>query len=151
MYLTWALSMSFIKAETYLKYLEHIDLPRLEIKKIFADGDDVCEFHEVNFDTQSPPLLVCMWFHVDDGKISSIRIVFDPRPFLREQRGATKYARLVKATIYQQTVGSDYRPPYLFQATFLRLCILLTLKFRQVWDKNSITIHSFRAVTIPHS
>ena len=76
----------FHKAETYLKYLEHIDLPRLEIKKIFTDGDDVCEFHEVNFDTQSAPLLVCMWFHVDDGKISSIRIVFDPRPFLREQR-----------------------------------------------------------------
>ena len=76
----------FHKAETYLKYLEHIHLPRLEIKKIFPDADDVCEFHEVNFDTQYAPLLMCMWFHVDNGKISSIRIVFDPRPFLQEQR-----------------------------------------------------------------
>jgi ketosteroid isomerase-like protein len=77
---------SFDKAEPYLKYLEHLDLPRLEIIKVFADGDDVCEFHEVNVDTLPAPLLVCMWFHVDDGKISSIRIVFDPRPYLQEKR-----------------------------------------------------------------
>lgn len=77
---------SFDKADPYLKYLEHLDLPRLEIIKVFWDGDDVCEFHEVNVDTLPAPLLVCMWFHVDDGKISSIRIVFDPRPYLQEKR-----------------------------------------------------------------
>lgn len=75
----------FDKAEPYLKYLEHLDL-YLDIKKVFVDGNDVCEFHEpkgkVN-NTQPEPLLVCMWFHVDDAKISSIRIVFDPRPYLR--------------------------------------------------------------------
>lgn len=99
----------FHEAEAYLKYLGHIHLPILEIKKTFVYGDDVSEFHEVNFDTQSAPLLVCMWFHVDDGKISSNKIVFDPRPFLREQRARWKYARFVKTTIYQQTVDSDYR------------------------------------------
>lgn len=79
---------SFDKAETYLKYLEHLVMNglRLDVKKVFADGDDVCEFHEVNLDTLPEPLLVCMWFHVDDGKISWIKIVFDPRPFLQEQR-----------------------------------------------------------------
>lgn len=78
---------SFDKAETYLKYLEHLvkNGLRLDVKKVFADDDDVCEFHEVNVDTQPEPLLVCMWFHVDDRKISSIRIVFDPRPFLQEK------------------------------------------------------------------
>jgi hypothetical protein len=72
---------SFDKAEPYLKYLEHLNL-YLDVKKVFADGDDVCEFHEVNVNTLPEPLLVCMWFHVDGGKISSIRIVFDPRSFL---------------------------------------------------------------------
>ena len=75
----------FHKAEPYLKYLEHLDI-QLHVKKVFADGDDVCEFHEVNVDTLPAPLLVCMWFHVDDGKISSIRIVFDPRPYLQEKQ-----------------------------------------------------------------
>jgi hypothetical protein len=75
----------FDKAEPYLKYLEHLDL-YLDIKKVFVDGDDVCEFHEIHLDTQPEPLLVCMWFHVDGGKISSIRIVFDPRPFIQEKR-----------------------------------------------------------------
>lgn len=77
---------SFDKAEQYVKYFEHLDLPKMDIKKVFVDGNDVCEFHEVKVDTQPEPLLVCMWFHVDDGKISSIRIVFDPRPFLPKGR-----------------------------------------------------------------
>src|SRR5437660_1384180 len=58
---------SFDKAEPYLKYLEHLDLPKLEFKKVFVDGDDVCELHELNFDTLPAPMLVCSWFHVDDG------------------------------------------------------------------------------------
>lgn len=74
---------SFDKAEPYLKYLEHLNLPKLGIKKVFEDGNDVCEFHELKFDTLSEPTFVCSLFHVDDGKISSIRVLFDPRPFLR--------------------------------------------------------------------
>jgi limonene-1,2-epoxide hydrolase len=79
---------SFDKAEPYLKYLEHwvVNGLYLDVKKVFVDGNDVCEFHEVNIDTLHAPLLVCMWFHVDDGKINSIRIVFDPRPYLQEKR-----------------------------------------------------------------
>lgn len=32
---------SFDKAEPYLKYLEHLNLPKSEIKKVSVDGDDV--------------------------------------------------------------------------------------------------------------
>jgi hypothetical protein len=29
---------------------------------------------------------VCAWFHVgDDGKISSLRVIFDPRPYLQQK------------------------------------------------------------------
>jgi hypothetical protein len=79
---------SFDKAEPYLKYLEHwvVNGLYLDVKKVFVDDNDVWEFHEVNIDTLHTPLLVCMWFHVDDGKINSIRIVFDPRPYLQEKR-----------------------------------------------------------------
>jgi hypothetical protein len=77
---------SFDSAEPYLKYLEHLNLPKSEIKKVFADGNDVCVLHESNFATPPVTLFVCTWYCVDDGKISSIRIVFDPRPFVRETK-----------------------------------------------------------------
>ncbi|HJU35778.1 MAG TPA: nuclear transport factor 2 family protein [Nitrososphaera sp.] len=75
---------SFDKAEPYLKYNEHLNLPKFDIKKVFVDGQDVCLLYEMNVGTPQVTVLVCGWFHVnDDGKISSLRLVFDPRPFVQ--------------------------------------------------------------------
>ncbi|MGH9979730.1 MAG: nuclear transport factor 2 family protein [Nitrososphaeraceae archaeon] len=73
---------SFDRAEPYLKYLEHVNLPKFDIKKEFADSNNVCILHEYKFGTPPVTSLVCTWFHVDDdGKISSIRVILDPRPY----------------------------------------------------------------------
>jgi hypothetical protein len=87
---------SFDGAEPYLKYFEHVDLPPLDIKKEFADSNDVCILHELTLKphpmiqkivTLPETCFVCTWFHVDDdGKISSIRVVFDPRPFVQDRK-----------------------------------------------------------------
>lgn len=77
---------SFDRAEPYLKYNESLQLPKLDIKKIFADGDDVCILYEVTLTTPPATLFASAWVHVDDGKISSIRLVFDPRPFVQPRR-----------------------------------------------------------------
>jgi hypothetical protein len=71
---------SFDRAEPYLKYNLHLyqtgQLAKFDIKKEFADSNDVCILHEWNSQ------LVCVWYHVDDdAKISSIKVIFDPRPF----------------------------------------------------------------------
>jgi hypothetical protein len=71
---------SFDTAEPYLKCLEHLNLPKSEIKKAFADDHGVVLLTEMNFG-KIPATFVCTWFHVDDGKMSVIRVVFDPRPF----------------------------------------------------------------------
>lgn len=77
---------SFDGAEPYLKYLEHVNLPKLNIKKEFTDSSDVCILHEYKVGTPPVTSLVCVWFHVDDhGKISSIRVVFDPRPYVQQK------------------------------------------------------------------
>ena len=73
---------SFDRAEPYLKYNLHLyqtgQLVKFDIKKEFADSNDVCILHEWNSQ------LVCVWYHVDDdGKISSIKVIFDPRPYLQ--------------------------------------------------------------------
>ena len=72
---------SFDRAEPYLKYNLHLyetgQLVKFDIKKEFADSNDVCILHELNSQ------LVCVWYHVDDdGKISSVKVIFDPRAFL---------------------------------------------------------------------
>lgn len=69
---------SFDRAEPYLKYNLHLyqtgQLVKFDIKKEFADSNDVCIIHEINSQ------LVSVWYHVDDdGKISSIKVIFDPR------------------------------------------------------------------------
>jgi hypothetical protein len=78
---------SFDGAEPYLKYLEHVNLPKFDIKKEFADSNDVCLLYEMNY--REPPLttFVCGWFHVDDdGKISSLRFVLDPRQLFQQKK-----------------------------------------------------------------
>ncbi|MGI0049811.1 MAG: hypothetical protein ACREAW_09750, partial [Nitrososphaera sp.] len=74
---------SFDRAEPYLKYNESLHLPKLDIKKILADGDDVCLLYEITLTKPPATVFVSAWVHVDDGKISSIRLVFDPRPFVQ--------------------------------------------------------------------
>jgi hypothetical protein len=72
---------SFDSAEPYLKYNLHLyetgQLVKFDIKKEFADSNDFCILHKWNSQ------LVCVWYHVDDdGKISSVKVIFDPRAFL---------------------------------------------------------------------
>jgi predicted ester cyclase len=51
-----------------------------EVKKVLVDGDDVCVFFDFNIG--SVILFASGWFQVENGKISSIRVVFDPRPIV---------------------------------------------------------------------
>jgi hypothetical protein len=76
---------SFDNADAYLKYSLSLHLPKLSIKKIFTDGDDVCIIHETVL-AKPPAVAASLWFHVDGGKISSLKALFDPRPFLRPGR-----------------------------------------------------------------
>jgi limonene-1,2-epoxide hydrolase len=78
---------SFNHAEPFTTYLEHADLPKLEIRKEFADTRDVCILYEMKY--REPPVttFVCGWFHVgDDGKISSLRFILDPRQLFQQKK-----------------------------------------------------------------
>ena len=82
----WSPLNSFDNADTYLKYSLSLHLPKLDIKKIFTDGDDVLIVHETSLSKTSPMVFTTLWFHVDGGKISSLRALFDPRPFFQSRR-----------------------------------------------------------------
>jgi limonene-1,2-epoxide hydrolase len=74
-------------AEAYFKYVEHLNLPKLDIKMAFAEGShDVCVLWDINYGTSPAPIFVSAWYQVQDGKISSMRLIFDPRPLLQQPK-----------------------------------------------------------------
>lgn len=66
-------------SKDYFADMERI-LLKYDVKKVFVDGNDVCLFVDVAM--QGTSILTCAWYQVADGKIQSLRVVFDPRPIL---------------------------------------------------------------------
>ena len=63
-----------------LKKLHHI-VERVDVKKMFVDGDDVCLLYDMVTKTPDGTAFIAEWHHVTGEKISAIRVVFDARPF----------------------------------------------------------------------
>lgn len=72
-------------SDAYFKDMEQMRL-RYDIKKVFVDGNDVCVLYDIRFGNPPATLFTCGWYQVQEGKIRSIRVVFDPRPLLQQQR-----------------------------------------------------------------
>ncbi|HEY9262482.1 nuclear transport factor 2 family protein [Chitinophaga sp.] len=53
---------------------------KYEVQKVFADQEDVCLFY--NLTMAGKTIFGCAWYHLDGGRVSSLKVVFDPRPFL---------------------------------------------------------------------
>jgi hypothetical protein len=67
------------EADAYFKDMERMRL-KFEIKKVFVDSEDVCLLYDLKAGPKT--LFGCGWYHLEQGKISSIRAIFDPRPIL---------------------------------------------------------------------
>src|SRR5262249_53982073 len=74
---------TFDRPEPYLEALNKLShiVQRVEVKKMFVDGNDVCLLYDMVTNTPAGTAFIAEWFHVKGGKIASIRTVFDPRPF----------------------------------------------------------------------
>ena len=51
-----------------------------EVRVIATDGEDAVTWFDLR--TERGPVPVANWSHVDDGRITRIRVTFDPRPIL---------------------------------------------------------------------
>jgi hypothetical protein len=74
---------TFSSPEPYLeslKKLHHI-IQRIDVKKSFADGNDVCVLYDMVTNTPAGKAFICEWYQVKGEKITDIRVVFDARPF----------------------------------------------------------------------
>lgn len=54
----------------------------LVILRRWVDGDDAITWFELHAKNVDDPLPVANWMHVESGKITQIRVTFDPRPLL---------------------------------------------------------------------
>jgi hypothetical protein len=74
---------SFDNAEAYLAALRrlHPIVAGVEIRKVFADGDDVCVLYDLKTSGAAGSAFVCEWMAFRHGKIARVRAVFDARPF----------------------------------------------------------------------
>ncbi|HEY6901495.1 MAG TPA: nuclear transport factor 2 family protein [Puia sp.] len=57
---------------------------KYDVKKIFQDGNDVCIFYDIDMGKQT--IFACGWYQLVNGKISTFRVVFDPRPLLEKDK-----------------------------------------------------------------
>ena len=66
-------------AEAYLREIERLRL-KFDIQRVFADGKDVCALYDIT--VSGITVFACDWFQIEAGKVSSLRVTFDPRPVL---------------------------------------------------------------------
>jgi hypothetical protein len=66
-------------ADAYFQDMERMKF-KYHILKTFADGEDVCLLYDITM--SGITIFTCGWYRVEHNKITSIKVVFDPRPLL---------------------------------------------------------------------
>lgn len=74
---------TFNNADQYLESLKRLAsiIQRIDLKRVFADGDDVCVLYDMVTNTPAGTAFIAEWYQVKNGKIAALRVVFDARPF----------------------------------------------------------------------
>jgi hypothetical protein len=74
---------TFHTADAYLEALQKLAaiIERIDLKKVFVDGEDVCVLYDMVTNTPAGTAFIAEWYRVRAGKIASLRAVFDGRPF----------------------------------------------------------------------
>jgi limonene-1,2-epoxide hydrolase len=82
--------VSHHNAEAYFEEAERLHV-KFKIIKILVDGDEACVMYDVTH--ADVTTFAIGWFQVKDGKIASMRVVFDPRPLSSSAEQASKPGR----------------------------------------------------------
>jgi limonene-1,2-epoxide hydrolase len=74
---------TFNTADAYLEAAGRLAsiIQRIDLKKVFADGDDICVLYDMVTNTPAGTAFIAEWYQVQGGKIAALRAVFDARPF----------------------------------------------------------------------
>jgi limonene-1,2-epoxide hydrolase len=68
-------------ADVYFEDMKKMKF-KYHVLKTFVDGDDVCLMYDINM--SGITIFSCGWYKVEHNKITSFKVVFDPRPLLHQ-------------------------------------------------------------------
>jgi ketosteroid isomerase-like protein len=73
---------TFSDADSFLASLKQLSgiITGAEKRKVFGDGDDACVIYDLKT-APVPSSRTCEWYRTRNGKIASISVMFDARPF----------------------------------------------------------------------
>lgn len=71
-------------AEAYFNDMVKMRL-KYRVQKIFIGGDDVCLWYDIAM-PGGVEVPSSGWYGIKDGKIQTIKVIFDPRPVLEAQK-----------------------------------------------------------------
>jgi len=71
-------------AADYFKDMKKMKF-KYAVQKVFTDGNDVCLWYDISM---GPGLAILSsgWYRIEDGKISSFKVIFDPRQVLEQSK-----------------------------------------------------------------
>jgi len=74
---------AFDTPEPYLEALKklHPIVKDVKVHKLFVDESDACLLYDMETSTAAGTAFIAEWYKIRDGRIASIRVVFDARPF----------------------------------------------------------------------
>ena len=71
---------TLVGAEEYMEGIRGLSrlISEIVIRKVFVEGQDVLTWYEMHT-TVASPVAVANWLHVEEGKITFLRVAFDAR------------------------------------------------------------------------
>lgn len=69
--------------DDYVTAMKRVTATMTGIKRnaLFADGGDVCQIYDLTLGEPDATVPVAQWLKVRDGRITSVRLIFDGRPY----------------------------------------------------------------------
>ena len=68
-------------ADSYINDMSKMRF-KYDVLKVFENENDVCVFYDI--DMNGKRIFTCGWYVLQDEKIKSLRVIFDPRPVLEK-------------------------------------------------------------------
>ncbi|MGU3374829.1 nuclear transport factor 2 family protein [Chryseobacterium sp. M5A1_1a] len=68
-------------APLYISEMKQMKL-KYQIIKAFTSGEDICFWYQIDMGNKTVP--ASGWYQIIDGKIHSLKVLFDPRPLLND-------------------------------------------------------------------
>jgi YHS domain-containing protein/ketosteroid isomerase-like protein len=102
---------TFSTADNYLRAAAHAVRAAKGVQKhkVFVDGPDVCIWYDLHIDHAVGSIAMADWYHVVDGKISSIQTILDTAPFAtvrRQQSDDTAVDLVCRMTVQKASAAA---------------------------------------------